>query len=182
MASALVAAWSASTSSQQVAEADGQEEGCGADMTDHSKVTSQGSRGRRCHGMLATLCITATWCFCVHFGSVRACHFARDKGFSAFYLVQAWFQQHGAPQRDGTSGTRQAFVRAKRGRHSSFSRWKEGCQLSVILIQAFCWLYQWHACKTALKLTKHFNVTNLSLQSFHIIFIHFVYFIHWPQS
>lgn len=63
----------------------------------------QNGYNSECRGILSNTCrVTATWCFCVHFGSIRAHHLARNEGFSALLLVQAGLKQHGASQWDGT--------------------------------------------------------------------------------
>lgn len=108
--------------------------------------------------------VAATWCFCVHFGPVRARHFARKQGFSAFLLVQAGFQQHGASQWDGTSETRQGFVRGNQGRRWVFSRQNECCQLGAILVAALSTNKNFFAdfvCCTHAKCTETNNAVQL---------------------
>lgn len=82
------------------------------------------SRGQRCDSCPLMHHIAATCCFGVHFRAIWARHFARNKDFSAFLLIQAGFKQHGASQWDGTSEKK-----------TSICQWP---QQNVILVRALC--------------------------------------------
>lgn len=110
-----------------MADTDGQEECCRTGVRDNRTVKMKNSRGQRFSDSCPLIHhITATCCFGVHFGAIWARHFARNKGFSAFLLIQAGFKQHGASQWDGTS---------EKKNKTSIYQWP---QQNVLLVRAFC--------------------------------------------